>query len=91
MEVNQITESIKKYAEQELGAITEIEFQTAYTYAKRKLDEINCRYGTSHGEKYLALLLAETIQAYRLSRYCNDMYDLNKGRSRHHQETASTP
>ena len=43
MEVNQITESIKKYAEQELGAITEIEFLTAYTYANWKLYEINRR------------------------------------------------
>lgn len=74
-EVRRRMEGIKKYAEQEVGAITDDEYMAAYPYAKRKLLDINARFGTNHGDRYLALLVAETVSANRFSRYCERIHE----------------
>lgn len=38
--------------------------------AEKKLNRINKRYGTNHGEDYLAMLIAEQEQFRRISAYC---------------------
>lgn len=49
--------------------ISDEEYQLALPIAQRKLEYINSRYGTHHGEAYLAILIAEAVQAQRLTRY----------------------
>ena len=57
-------------AEESLGGqIAPDEMLRAEPYARRKLDYINDRYGTSHGDDYLAILIAETVRANRFSEY----------------------
>lgn len=70
-EVNRRVEEIRKYTEQEVGVLSDEEFITALPYARRKLQDINHRFGTTHGDRYLSLLVAETVSANRLSRCCD--------------------
>ncbi len=62
----------------ENGASTSIsdeEYQLALPLAQRKLEHINSRYGY-HGDAYLAVLIAEAVQAQRLTRYLEAVNDL---------------
>ena len=43
-----------------------------------ELDAINNLYGTRHGEPYLAILISEAVQAQRLTRYLNAVYELRE-------------
>ncbi len=49
-------------------SISDEEYQLALPLAQRKLEHINSRYG-HHGDAYLAVLIAEAVQAQRLTRY----------------------
>lgn len=51
------------------GTITPEEFERAEPYARRKLDFINSREGTDHGDEYLAILVSEAVQGSRFSDY----------------------
>ncbi len=48
--------------------VSDEEYQLALSLAQRKIECINSRYGTHHGEAYLAILIAEAVQAQRLTR-----------------------
>lgn len=70
---------LRAAAEQRNGsAFSDEEYQLALPEAKRKLERINHLYGTHHGEPYLAILIAEAVQAQRLTRYLNAVYDLRE-------------
>ena len=43
---------------------------TAEEYAKQKLDYINARYGTNHGDEYLAVLVQECQRQEDFTRMC---------------------
>lgn len=58
--------------------ISEDEYRRALPAARRKLEYINDRYGTRHGEPYLAILIAEAVKAQRLTRYLEAVYDLRE-------------
>lgn len=61
---------IKARAEHYLGGpITPEEFNRAEPYARRKLDLINQREGTNHGDDYHAILFSEIVQSNRFSDY----------------------
>lgn len=49
--------------------IAQDEYDIAEPQARKKLDYINKRYGTSHGEDYLAILIAETVKSNRFHDY----------------------
>lgn len=51
------------------GPITSEEFERAEPYARRKLERINSREGTDHGDEYLAILVSEAVQSDRFSDY----------------------
>lgn len=66
-------------AEKRAGTpISEDEYQQALPAAQRKLEYINNRYGTHHGEPYLAILIFEAVKAQRLTRYYEAVYDLRE-------------
>ena len=66
---------IKKAAEKQLGiVISNDEFQDALRRAQDKLNRINERYGTSHSDEYLAVLVAEQVQFAKFSDFCNAMH-----------------
>ena len=66
-------------AEERAGTpISEDEYQQALPVARHKLEYINDLNGTRHGEPYLAILIAETVKAQRLTRYLNALYDLRE-------------
>lgn len=70
---------LRTAAEQRNGsAFSDEEYRLALPEAKRKLERINNLYGTHHGEPYLAILIAETVKAQRLTRYLNALYDLRE-------------
>ena len=70
---------LRTAAEQRNGsAFSNEEYRLALPEAKRKLERINNLYGTHHGEPYLAILIAEAVQAQRLTRYLNAVYDLRE-------------
>ncbi len=63
---------LKAAAERESGtAIAPEEYARALPYARRKLNFINERYGTNHGNDYLAILVSETVRANRFTAYLN--------------------
>lgn len=43
---------------------------TAEQYAKQKLSYINARYGTNHGDDYLAVLVQECQRQEDFTRMC---------------------
>ncbi len=66
-------------AEGNAGApISEEEYRLALPVARHKLEYINNLNGTHHGEPYLAILIAETVRAQRLTQYLNARYDLRE-------------
>lgn len=70
---------LRTVAEQRNGsAFSEEEYRLAIPEARRKLERINYLYGTHHGESYLAALIAEAVQAQRLTRYLNTVYNLRE-------------
>ena len=70
---------LRTAAEQRNGsAFSNEEYRLALPEAKRKLERINNLYGTHHGEPYLAILISEAVQAQRLTRYLNAVYDLRE-------------
>ncbi len=60
------------------SAFSDDEYQMALPVARRKLEYINNLNGTHHGEPYLAILIAETVRAQRLTQYLNALYNLRK-------------
>ncbi len=73
----EVTFDLRTAAEERAGsAFSDEEYQIVLPKAQRKLERINDRNGTRHGESYLAILIAEAVQAQRLTRYLNDVYDL---------------
>lgn len=70
---------LRTAAEQRNGsAFSDEEYRLALPEAKRNLERINNLYGTHHGEPYLAILISEAVQAQRLTRYLNAVYDLRE-------------
>ena len=68
---------LHKAAERNLGGqIEPEEMLKAEPYARRKLNNLNQRYGTRHGDEYLAILIAETVFANRLSHFTFLLCDL---------------
>ena len=66
-------------AEENAGTpISEEEYRLALPAARHKLEYINDLNGTRHGEPYLAILIAETVRAQRLTQYLNALYDLRE-------------
>ena len=64
--------TLKEKAESHLGEpISEEEYQSALPLAVNKLSRINDRYGTDHGEDYLAMLIYEQVLFTRFSNFCN--------------------
>lgn len=70
---------LRTAAEEQSGsAFSEEEYRLALPAAQRKLAHINNLNGTHYGEHYLATLIAEAVQAQRLTRYLNAAYDLRE-------------
>lgn len=70
---------LRTAAEQRNGsAFSDEEYRLALPEAKRKLERINNLYGTHHGEPYLAILISEAVQAQRLTRYLDAVYNLRE-------------
>ena len=66
-------------AEESAGTpISEEEYRLALPAARHKMEYINDLNGTRHGEPYLAILIAETVRAQRLTQYLNALYDLRE-------------
>ena len=66
-------------AEESAGTpISEKEYRLALPAAQNKLKHINDLYGTHHGGPYLAILIAETVKAQRLTRYFDTVNDLRE-------------
>ena len=66
-------------AEERAGTpISEDEYQQALPVAQHKLEYINNLNGTHHGEPYLAILIAETVKAQRLTKHLNALYALRE-------------
>lgn len=67
--------NLKEKAEQHLGAAMDAEeYYKSLDLAVQKLNRINEREGTNHGEDYLAMLIAEQAQFSRFSAYCDEMH-----------------
>ena len=66
---------VRYYAECEIGRISEAEYEKALQYAERKLQSINSRYGTDHGDQYLGLLVAETVATNRFAEFTHTLHD----------------
>jgi len=71
--------NLRTAAEEMAGtALSDDEYRLGLQAARRKLEHINDMNGTHHGEPYLAILIAEAVQAQRLTRYLNAVYDLRE-------------
>ena len=67
--------TLKEKAEMHLGAvISEDAYKKALPLAEQKLKRINERYGTNHGEDYLAMLISEQVQFRVFSDFCGEMH-----------------
>ena len=74
-----IGSNLRTAAEEMAGtAFSDDEYRLGLQAARRKLEHINDMNGTHHGEPYLAILIAEAVQAQRLTRYLNAVYDLRE-------------
>lgn len=58
--------------------ISEEEYRLALPAARHKLEYINNLNGTRHGGPYLAILIAEAVQAQRLTRYLDTVSALRE-------------
>ena len=71
--------NLRTAAEEMAGtALSDDEYRLGLQAARRKLEHINDMNGTHHGEPYPAILIAEAVQAQRLTRYLNAVYDLRE-------------
>ena len=62
--------NLRTAAEQQArNPFSEDEYRHALSAARQKLEYINNRSGTRHGEPYLAVLIAEAVEARRLTQY----------------------
>ena len=74
-----IGSNLRTAAEEMAGtAFSDDEYRLGLQAARRKLEHINDMNGTHHGEPYLAILISEAVQAQRLTRYLNAVYDLRE-------------
>lgn len=74
---------LKQEAEQRLGTeIESSEWDKTKSYAERKLKDIIERFGDEGGirqePRYLAQLIAETVQQNRFSRFTFELMELNR-------------
>ena len=76
--------NIREFIEAVIGMVSDDEYKKVLPYAKRKLQDINERYGTSHGDAYLSILVEETICANRFSDFCREV-----GKARAKKENGS--
>ena len=75
----EVTFDLRTAAEEQAGsAFSDEEYQMVLPEARRKLERINDMNGTHHGEPYLAILIAEAVQAQRLIRYLNVVWDMRE-------------
>ncbi len=75
----EVTFGLRTAAEERAGsAFSDEEYQMVLLEARRKLERINDMNGTHHGEPYLAILIAEAVQAQRLTRCLNAAWDLRE-------------
>ena len=74
-----VTFDLRTAAEERAGsAFSDEEYQMVLPEAWRKLERINDMNGTHHGEPYLAILIAEAVQAQQLTRYLNAVWDMRE-------------
>ena len=74
-----VTFDLRTAAEERAGsAFSDEEYQMVLPEARRKLERINDMNGTHHGEPYLAILIAEAVQAQQLTRYLNAIWDMRE-------------
>lgn len=74
-----VTFDLRTAAEERAGsAFSDEEYQMVLPEARRKLERINDMNGTRHGEPYLAILISEAVQAQRLTRYLNAVWDMQE-------------
>ena len=73
----EVTFDLRTAAEERAGsAFSDEKYQMVLPEARRKLERINDMNGTHHGEPYLAILIAEAVQAQRLTRSLNAANDM---------------
>ncbi|WP_297311622.1 hypothetical protein [uncultured Oscillibacter sp.] len=73
----EVTFDLRTAAEERAGsAFSDEKYQMVLPEARRKLERINDMNGTHHGEPYLAILIAEAVQAQWLTRYLNAANDM---------------
>ena len=84
---------IRRMVEDSIGIVSDDEYEKALPYAKRKLQDINERYGTSHGDAYLSILVEETIRANLFSEFCREVsgYRTKKGNGSQYHAVVPTP
>ena len=71
--------NLRTAAEEMAGtALSDDEYRLGLQAARRKLEHINDMNGTHHGEPYLAILISEAVQAQRLTRYLDAVYNLRE-------------
>ena len=74
-----VTFDLRTAAEERAGsAFSDEEYQMVLPEAWRKLERINDMNGTHHGEPYLAILIAEAVQAQQLAHYLNAVWDMRE-------------
>lgn len=84
--------TLKEKAEMHLGAdISEDAYKKALPLAEQKLKRINERYGTNHGEDYLAMLISEQVQFRAFSDFCGEMHRARVAEQKAMDAQNSTP
>ena len=84
--------TLKEKAEMHLGAdISEDAYKKALPIAEQKLKRINERYGTNHGEDYLAMLISEQVQFRAFSDFCGEMHRARVAEQKAMDAQNSTP
>lgn len=84
--------TLKEKAEMHLGVyIPEDAYKKALPPAEQKLERINERYGTNHGEDYLAMLISEQVQFQVFSDFCDDMHRARVAEQKAMDAQYSTP
>ena len=84
--------TLKEKAEMHLGTeISEDAYKKALSLAEQKLKRINERYGTNHGEDYLAMLISEQVQFRAFSDFCGEMHRARVAEQKAMDAQNSTP
>lgn len=84
--------TLKEKAEMHLGiGISEDAYKKALPLAEQKLKRINERYGTNHGEDYLAMLISEQVQFRVFSDFCGEMHRARAAEQKAMDAQNSTP